>query len=120
MKITMLTDDQLAAIVAANEARMPGVWTVTDVGYGFRFTSSLRAERDAFFRGSFLSEHTGEMTPADAAFIALASWAIPALLAERARLRELVAAMYMFADALCLTLDDEVDAQAIYDEVDNV
>ena len=69
-----LTDEQLTAIAATDAARTPGTW------YTDRITDDVYAPG----ADSPVAYDVGE---ANAAFIALASWAVPALVAEIRRLQ---------------------------------
>lgn len=76
-----LTDAQLAAIAAADEKRTPGEW-VYEQG---REKVCNRTEFATI--GVVCDVGSWNQTDADGYFIALASWAIPALVAEVKRLR---------------------------------
>ncbi|MCZ2078455.1 MAG: hypothetical protein LC130_26085 [Bryobacterales bacterium] len=76
-----LTDEQLTAIAAADEKRTPGEW-VYEQG---REKVCNRTEFATI--GVVCDLGAWDQTDADGFFIAVASWAIPALLREVAALR---------------------------------
>ena len=102
-----LTDEQLAAIAAADEKRTPGVWRVHPASFGNGHWSDILADVGSI-EGLVLGEIQNHehidstkfrLGDANAAFIAVASWAIPALVDEVRRLRA-------ERDALALRVDE--------------
>lgn len=83
-----MTDDELAAIEARAAAATPGPWRpgprTGDVGGGFVYRGDERSGRQVARTMSVLRGH------ADAAFIAAARTAVPALIAEVRRQRDLL------------------------------
>lgn len=76
-----LDDVALARIAAADQARTPGEWKLLLFAY-------------AVYAPGITTPVARDVAQADGTFIAVASWAVPALLAEVARLRAENAEMY--------------------------
>ena len=77
-----MTNEELAAIRARCEAATPGTWTAICPRISWRIMAGE----------CYVMESEIVRTPADAAFIAHARQDVPALLAEGARLREIIQA----------------------------
>lgn len=88
-----MTDAEAAAIAARAEAATPGPWTLPEFykpGDTDAWTWAEIRSGEEHVTGNFDYENGGVIKEADAHFIAHARADIPALLAERAALREIV------------------------------